>query len=328
MRILMMHTNVLPALKYGGRERALWWLAQELHNRGHSITLLAPGGSYSDFARILEYNPDIDINKQIPEDVDLVHLHTRPRQTLTCKPYVVTIGGNGHVGEEYDINSIFLTRNHAERHGARAFVYNGLNTDEYGKVDFQAKRKYMHFLAKAAWKLKNVRGAIRLARMSGHRLEVIGGRRINFKMGFRFSTDPNVHFNGMLGGEKKLSILRHSKGLIFPVLWHEPFGIAIIESMYYGCPVFATPWGSLPEIVKPETGFLSDRYSELSTRMKDLSAYDPRHIHSYVCDTFSARQMVDAYLRCYEEVMNGRDLNPSVPKCTFKEPAEFFTMRP
>ncbi|MBN1953106.1 MAG: glycosyltransferase [Bacteroidales bacterium] len=328
MKILMMHTNVLPATKYGGRERALWWLSKELHSRGHQISFLAPRGSHADFARIIDYNPEQDINKQIPDDIDIVHLHTRPKQPVSCKPFVVTIGGNGFVGEEYDVNSIFLTKNHAERHGAQAYVYNGLDTDEYGAVDFNKGRRHLHFLAKAAWKLKNVRGAIKLARMSGHKLEVVGGDRLNLKMGFRLTLDPHVHFNGMQGGEKKLRVLRESKGLIFPVLWHEPFGIAIIESMYYGCPVFASPWGSLPEIVKPGFGFLSDSYSELADSMKDLSVYQQKQIHEYTCDNFSAKQMTDAYLKCYEKVLGGENLNPVSPKCTCKEPADFFSMRP
>jgi glycosyltransferase involved in cell wall biosynthesis len=305
----------------------MWWLARELSGRGHEITFLAPKGSSCDFARVLEYNPEQDINKQIPEDIDLVHIHTRLDQKVTCKPFVTTIGGNGNLNEGYDQNSIFLTRNHAERHGAEAFVYNGLDTNDYGPVDFTKHRKHLHFLAKAAWQLKNVKGAIKLAAMSRHKLEVVGGSRLNIKMGFRLTLSMNVHFNGMQGGEKKLKVLRESKGLIFPVLWHEPFGIAIIESMYYGCPVFATPWGSLPEIVKPEMGHLSDSYSELAAHMKDLSIYKPKDIHEYTCDTFNARRMTDRYMYYYEQVLNGKPLNTKVPKCTFKEPTGFFRMK-
>jgi glycosyltransferase involved in cell wall biosynthesis len=131
----------------------------------------------------------------------------------------------------------------------------------------------------------------------------------------------------MQGGEKKLNILRQSKGLLFPVLWHEPFGIAIIESMYYGCPVFATPWGSLPEIVPGDMGYLSDSYSELAEHMQDLSVYDPHKIHDYICDNFSAKQMTDGYLACYEKVLNGYTLNKSQPKVSRLDPGVFFTMK-
>ncbi|MEF9931013.1 MAG: glycosyltransferase, partial [Bacteroidales bacterium] len=53
----------------------------------------------------------------------------------------------------------------------------------------------------------------------------------------------------MIGGEQKLNILKESKGLIFPVIWNEPFGLAITESLYCGAPVFGTPYGSLPELI-------------------------------------------------------------------------------
>ena len=105
-------------------------------------------------------------------------------------------------------------------------------------------RKHLHFLAKAAWRVKNVKGAIEISRRSHHKLIVMGGTRLNLKMGFRFTPDLHVKFYGMVGGEQKLSLLNQSKALLFPVLWHEPFGIAITESLYMGAAVFGTPYGS------------------------------------------------------------------------------------
>ena len=61
----------------------------------------------------------------------------------------------------------------------------------------------------------------------------------------------------MVGGQVKLDLLQGSRGLIFPVLWHEPFGLAVIESLYFGCPVYATPYGALPELAPPATGVLA-----------------------------------------------------------------------
>ena len=54
------------------------------------------------------------------------------------------------------------------------------------------------------------------------------------------------------------SLLNASRGLIFPVRWHEPFGLAVIESLYFGCPVFATPYGALPELVQEVLDKLAD----------------------------------------------------------------------
>jgi hypothetical protein len=326
MNILFVHNGILPASKYGGRERALWWLAKELYNRGHQISILAPKGTVCPFASVLEFDMSRTVDEQIPDDVDLVHVHYSLKEEILRKPYIVTIGGNGKLQEEYAVNSVFLTKNHAERHGATAFVFNGLDIDEYGKPGLFDRRIHVHFLAKAAWKVKNVKGAIYIARKSRHRIEIIGGSRLNLKMGPRFTLDPNAHFNGMQGGEKKFEIIRNSKALLFPVLWHEPFGIAVIESMYYGCPVFGTPWGSLPEIVTAETGFLSNSYSAHIERLKEVESFDRKKIHEWVCDRFSAKTMTESYLTCYEKVLNGQTLNPAKPKVTHIDPPELFRM--
>jgi glycosyltransferase involved in cell wall biosynthesis len=327
MKILFAHISVLPATKYGGRERALWWLAKELNQRGHQITFLAPKGSSADFAEIIEYDFNKSIDEQIPDKIDLVHIHFFTKEEIHRKPYVVTIGGNGRLNDVFAINSIFLTQNHAERHGAKAYVFNGLDLDEYGKPDLNNRRTHVHFLAKAAWKVKNLKGAIYMARKSSNRIEIIGGERLNLKMGFRLTLDPNAHFNGMQGGEKKFRIMQDSKALLFPVLWHEPFGIAMIESMYFGCPVFGTPWGSLPEIITDEAGFLSDSYPELINRLKDIDSFDRKKIYELVCDRFSARSMTDGYITCYEKVLNGGTLNPVAPRVHHVDPPEFFSMK-
>ena len=77
-------------------------------------------------------------------------------------------------------------------------------------------------------------------------------------MGLRFTLSQRIRFHGMVAGERKSALLRQSSGLIFPVVWHEPFGLAVVESLYMGAPVFATPYGALPEIVTPAiTAFTS-----------------------------------------------------------------------
>ena len=60
--------------------------------------------------------------------------------------------------------------------------------------------------------------------------------------------------------------------------------------------------------------------------MKDLSAYNPQHIHERVCDNFSVRNMTDGYLRYYEQVMNGQTLHTVAPKVDSLESDGFFTM--
>jgi len=316
MNICIVYKNTIPVYAYGGIQRIIWWLGKELVRRGHNITYLVGKGSSCDFARVLTYQSEVDINEQIPEDIDVVHLYVEPESPLK-KPYLFNMQSNTVPTKEYDINTVFVSHDHAKRHHAEAFVYNGIDPDDYPGLDLKGKKSYFHFLAKAAWHVKNLKGAIEITRKSKQKLEVVGGHRLNFKMGFRLTLDTHVKFHGMQGGEKKNNVLRKSKGLIFPVIWYEPFGIAITESMYYGCPVFGTPYGSLPEIVTEEVGFLSASKDELIEQLSAPLSYDPKRCHERVMDMFSVKQMTDSYLALYEKVMNGHSLNAQRPKHIF-----------
>jgi len=193
--------------------------------------------------------------------------------------------GNPKNQSPLDLNTIFVSQNHAERFGSNSFVHNGLNWDDYSEVDLEKKRTFYHFLGKAAWKIKNVVGAIDIAKQANKHIDILGGHRFNFKMGLRFTFTHKAHFHGMVGGAEKDMYLKRSKGLIFPVLWHEPFGLAIIESLYFGSPVFATPYGSLPELVKNDVGFLSNKKDELINAVKSNS-FKPTICHEYANDLF------------------------------------------
>ncbi len=311
MHILIFSNTVIPASKYGGTERIMWWLGKALVRAGHRVTFLVKKGSHCHFANVIIIDPTKSIQSQIPENVDLIHSHTITTDNFT-KPVLYTIHGNVPYGEVLPLNSVFVSQNHAQRHGSSVYVHNGLDFDEYGKPDLNQRRTYLHFLAKAAWRLKNVKGAIDIATKCREQLMVIGGYRLNLKMGFRFTPNLNVHFLGMLGGERKNEVLKHSKGLLFPVLWHEPFGIAIIESLYFGCPVFGTPYGSLPELVPSSVGFLSASKQALIEQIKE-STYDPKACHEYVIHNFDFTQKAKEYIALYERILNGESLNNMAP---------------
>lgn len=311
MHLLIANNTLIPALQYGGTERVIWWLGKELVKRGHKVTYLVKKGSVCDFANVLFYDENQDINSQIPDDIDLVHMHFITGDRFD-KPVVTTVHGNPPYGVSLPLNSIFVSQNQALRYGSQTFVYNGLDFSDYGDPRLDNHRTYFHFLGKAAWRVKNLRGAIQIADKAHEKLVVIGGHRLNIKMGFRFTPDLNISFKGMIGSEKKNELLRHSKGLIFPVLWHEPFGLAIIESMYFGCPVFGTPYGSLPELVTEDTGFLSNNKEELINAVKQ-NQFSPKRCHDYVVTNFNAEKMTLNYLKLYDDVLNGKNLNDSSP---------------
>lgn len=311
-------TALLPFTNYGGIERVVWYLAKELSAMGHHVYLLAAQGSECDFADIIAYDKRKPLNSQIPADVDIVHFNGLDYQGVE-KPYVVTAHGNFMEGD-LDKNTIFVSRNHANRYGSDCYVHNGMDWNDYGEVDLTHRRTYFHFLGNAAWKVKNVRGAINIIKaIPGARLKVLGGHRFNFKMGWRFTFTPKATFEGMVGDGRKSQLLNGSRGLVFPVVWDEPFGIAITESLYFGCPVFGTPYGSLPELVKPDVGFLADNQHDLVSHIAGDYHYAPKTCHEYARDLFNSRVMAERYLALYEKVLDGQPLNATAPRCIKRE---------
>jgi hypothetical protein len=315
MRVLLVSNSSIPVYAYGGTERVMWDLGQALVQLGHEVTYLVAAGSSCPFAKVLEIDPAVDLRLQIPSDIDIVHFQFNPVFDLDVDfdtPYVVTEHGNTAGDKRLPLNSIFVSGNHAQRHGSDQFVYNGLNWDAYGPVDFELPRSHHHFLGKAAWRVKNVAGAIDVALEAGVRLAVLGGTRLNLKRGFRFTWSPKVEFYGMVGGQQKFQLLNASNGLIFPVRWHEPFGLAVIESLYFGCPVFSTPYGSLPELVGPQHGVLSSRKSELVDAIRRQS-FDSHACHQHAVENFNAAKMACGYIEKYQQVLDGQRLSATHP---------------
>jgi hypothetical protein len=321
MHILLVSQTSIPVYAYGGTERVIWDLGYALSQLGHQVTYLAAGGSTCPFAKVLQIDPTIDLRMQIPDEIDIVHFQFKPDFNLDedfTKPYVLTEHGNTSADNVLPFNTIFVSKNHAERHGSDQFVYNGLNWDAYGEVDFDVSRQHHHFLGKAAWRVKNLTGAIDVATQAGVKLAVLGGTRLNLKRGFRFTWSRSIDFYGMVGGQEKFQLLNMSNGLIFPVRWHEPFGLTVIESLYFGCPVFGTPYGALPELVTPEHGLLSTTKAELAASIHDQS-FDIRGCHQHVVKHFNAKKMAMGYLHKYKQVLAGVGLSKIYPQATGRE---------
>lgn len=316
MHILFVNQAPIPVFAYGGTERVIWDLGKSLVKLGHRVSYLVPAGSHCDFAQVLPIREGVDWTGQIPADVDLVHFQFNPDGLDALgKPYLMTQHGNSDPDVPLPLNTVFVSRNHAERHGSTEFVHNGLDWEAYGAVDFERPRRYFHFLGKAAWRVKNVQGAIDVAGDAGVELMVLGGTRLNLKRGFRFTWSRRVQFAGMVGGAQKLALINGSRGLILPVRWHEPFGLAVIESLYFGCPVFATPYGALPELVPPHVGVLSASRSALAAAVGDRR-FDLQACHRHAVEHFSAAAMARGYLEKYQRILDGETLNATPPVMT------------
>lgn len=332
MRILLVLNSKIPVQTYDDAERVIWWLGKALVQLGHTVTYLARKGSQCPFASVIPLDEKRPLQEHIPPDIDLVHFHSKPYGEIN-KPYLITCHENCFDRCVFDRNTVFVSAQHAHRHGGSVFVHHGIDFSEYGTPVLDARRMYFHFLGNAEWSGKNVRGAIDIASKIGARLHVIGGTRVNFRKGLRITLTPNVRFHGTLNPEGRNALLNSSKGLILPVIWHEPFGLALPESLYFGCPVFGTPYGALPELLgkhepkkhKKESGkgvieaFYSDfgclavKKSELLEAVKNADSYDPQKCHDYAVAHFSSERMAKDYLHLYEMVLNGRPIHTHEP---------------
>lgn len=319
MNIALVCNARLPVTRYGGTERVVWSLGKALSALGHQVTFVTQPGSCAPFAKVVPW----DFKRSPPtkrpailNEVDIVHYQNAVPPELQSKiPYIVTVHGNRYDHTPLDRNSVFISRQHAHRHGSQTFVYNGIDWDVYGKVDIRQKRQDFHFLAKANWRVKNLRGAIAtVKRCPGNRLQVMGGRRIDLHMGFRCTLSPRIRFHGRVDDARKQSVCQRSRGLVFPVTWHEPFGLAITESLFFGTPVFATTYGSLPELVPKEVGFLANSASELADAMTHADDYSATTCHQWARDRFDAITMAHNYVTIYERVLNQGFLHQEAPQ--------------
>jgi glycosyltransferase involved in cell wall biosynthesis len=314
MHIAIYHDACIPPRKYGGTERIIYWLAKALVQLEHQVTLIAQEGSHAPGTRFIAIPRSHPGSKMppweelIPEDADIVHLWSTP-QPFPKKPFLVTIEGNGQLGEHFHSNTVFVSRKHAENHGSQCFVHNGIDPS-----DFQSepvRDNYLVFLAKASWKVKNVKGACEVAKKAGIPLKIMGSR-VRSWIPWR-----GIEYLGMVDDIRKRQVLKQARALLFPVRWHEPFGIAITEALASGCPVYGTPYGSLPEIVTPEVGHLSNRLDELVEAVLTQSIA-PEKCIVRVHSGFTHLDMARRYLSLYTEVLTQGSLNQKAETLGFR----------
>lgn len=305
MRVAIVYDAQLPVKAYGGTERIAWWLAKGLRELGVEVTLACSPGSHCPFADVV--SPNFSDRIETQTKADIYHYFATPAYSPE-KPCIVTIHGNGRLDEVFHPNTVFISRDHARRHSAECFVYNGLDPAEYRYCE--EKGDSLVFLAKASWRVKNVRGAIRYARRAGRPLRIVGGSR------WWMPRWRGVSWEGMVGGKEKADILAGARALLFPVIWNEPFGIAVIEALVSGTPVVASRNGSMPELVPETVGFTCGTESEMVAAIERASEIRPSRCREWVLQNFHYQKMAAGYLTIYQCVLDGERINREIPRAT------------
>jgi glycosyltransferase involved in cell wall biosynthesis len=301
MHVALYSNSRLPVRGYGGTQRVVIWLARGLAELGHRVTLLAPAGSRMPVGGVIELDPravrrpEFDLSRFVPDSVDLLHTHARLARVPGC-PTVFTLHGN-RAEATAPPNTIFLSADHARRHGASAFVYNGVDPNEY--VFRHRKEDYDLFLGRLH-RIKGYRWAVEGAKRAGKRLIVAGGWRPSFRRSLRFA--------GSVHGSVKADLLAGAECLWMPALWDEPFGLTLVEAMVSGTPVLGTRHGALPEIVSPETGLLGNTLEELVELRPLVSRCEPEVCRARAQRWFTHVVMAEEYERMYRDYLSSGEL--------------------
>jgi glycosyltransferase involved in cell wall biosynthesis len=298
VHVALYFSGRLPVRTYGGSQRVVLWLAQGLAELGQTVSLLAPEGSSSAHARVVPLDPramrtpGFDLTPFVPAGADLIHLHA-PVSRAPAAPHLFTWHGNARAGEVLPAQVVFLSADHARRHGRASFVYNGL--DPSGCRFGATKADYDLFLGRLN-RAKGVGWAIEGAVRTGRRLVIAGGWRLTLRKGIRYV--------GQVGGDRKAELLAAAACLWMPAQWDEPFGLTLIEAMASGTPVLGTRRGALPEIVSPGVGALGDSLDELVALRPWCARCDPAACRDRVERCFTHRTMAAEYLRMYQALLS------------------------
>jgi glycosyltransferase involved in cell wall biosynthesis len=118
---------------------------------------------------------------------------------------------------------------------------------------------------------------------------------------------PHVEFVGEITETQKTEFLGNAVGLVFPIAWREPFGLAMIEAMACGTPVVAMRNGSVPEVVDEEvTGFIVANETEAAAAARRLHLLDRARIRQVFEERFTAQRMAADYVSLYRRLIAGR----------------------
>ena len=326
----------VPPRLYGGTERVVSWLTEELVRQGHAVTLFASGDSQTraelqaivpralrldGIHNSLAYN--IIMLDQVAErmdEFDVLHFHIDffhyPIFRNMAHKTLTTLHGRQDLPELPDIYRAFphmplVSISDHQRLPVppvnwRGTVYHGLPEGQYHEGNGEGG--YLAFLGRICAEKGPVE-AIEIAAKSGMKLKMAA--KVDPVDQAYFDTvvkpliekSPHVEFIGEINDGQKQEFLGNAKALLFPISWPEPFGLVMIEAMACGTPVIAFSCGSVPEIMEDElTGFVVQDVAGAASAAGRLGALYRPAIRARFEERFSARAMARDYLKIYGQL--------------------------
>jgi glycosyltransferase involved in cell wall biosynthesis len=330
-------TEAIPPKLYGGTERVVSWLTEELVAIGNDVTLFASGDSRTSakleaaWPKALRLDGSVrDPNalhtvmlervRQCCDDFDLLHFHLDyypfslfSRHTV---PFLTTLHGRLDLPEHQPVFSTFSSvpvisiSNSQRRPVPQA---NWVRTIHHGLPEKlltprPVKPAYLAVLGRIAPE-KSVDRAIRIANRCGIPLKIAAKvDRVDqeyYEEIIRPLLDsPNIEFIGEISDNEKSEFLSGAMALMVTIDWPEPFGLVMIEAMACGTPVIAFNRGSVPEIVEDGlTGFIVEDETSAVGAVNRLSQLDRQQVRARFEDRFTARRMATDYLSAYRSIM-------------------------
>jgi glycosyltransferase involved in cell wall biosynthesis len=318
MKIVIEHSGILPIKKYGGIERMIFWHMKELARLGHKPILIGhPESQVEKYGIELIKKDRDDWWKLIPKDTDGIQLFYNFSPPNIDIPVINTIGGSGQIGEQFHRNTVFVSKKHAELHGSNSFVYNALDLDDYPMTkEHSSSWDNFLFLAKASWSVKNLKSASSACRKNKKHLHICGGKS--------WFPSRYLHNHGMVGGQEKVDIINQCDAIIFPIRWHEPFGLAVIEAMALGIPAITSQYGSMLELINNDVGIICNNQNELNAALLNRkNTFNPKVIRKYVEDNFCINKFTLAYIELFKNLAKeNRYLNEKPPEWINSEKPE------
>jgi glycosyltransferase involved in cell wall biosynthesis len=339
-------TEAVPPKLYGGTERVISWLTEELVALGHKVTLFASGDSVTN-ARLEPMWPTalrldgsvrdpnalhmsmIEQIAQRAREFDLLHFHLDyyPFSVMSRQstPFLTTLHGRLDLPEHEPVFSTFpnvplVSISNAQRRPAPNA--NWIGTVHHGMPEnllkpVPAEPSYLAFLGRISPE-KRVDRAIRIAERCGLPLKIaakVDAADHDYfeEMIKPLLTKPNVEFIGEISDAQKSEFLSNAFALLVPIDWPEPFGLVMIEAMACGAPVIAFNRGAVPELIEDGvTGFVVEDETSAVGALRHLSRLSRTVIRKRFEERFTARRMARDYLAVYRDLVGATALRPRI----------------